>query len=99
MIGGVFLNIDRIVLDGFDHIDRRELATALQQALTEQLASIGPARSSATPLARTHITLGESFSAAQLGQSLARDLCSVISNAGAAGPPSRGNANGAESDA
>ena len=98
-MSGVLLNIDRIVLDGFDHIDRRELAAALQQALAEQLASTGIGQSSATPLARTHITLPDSFSAAHLAQSLARNLCSVIHNAGAAGIAGRGSENGTEADA
>lgn len=99
MSGGIFLNIDRIVLDGFDHIDRHGLAAALQQALVEQLASTDFAHSSATPLTRTNITLQESFSAAQLGQSLARDLCTVIRNAGAARTPARGEVHGGEPDA
>jgi len=96
MSGGVFLNIDRIVLEGFDHIDRRELATALQQALAEQLATSGPGRSSATPSARAHVTLQRSFSAAQLGQSLATELCRIIGNTGAAENANPGNARGAE---
>ena len=99
MSGGIFLNIERIVLDGFDHVDRRALAAALRQALVEQLAFTGIGQSSATPLARTHITLQESFSATQLGQSLARDLCSVIRDSGAVGTTGRGGAQGAEADA
>lgn len=99
MSGGVFLNIDRIVLDGFDHVDRRELAKALQQALTEQLASISPGHSSSTPLARTHIALQESLSAEQLGRSLATELGSVINNAGAARTTGPDGVHGAEPDA
>jgi len=99
MSGGVFLNIDRIVLEGFDHIDRRALATALQRALAEQLASSSPGRSSATPFAQTHITLQRSFNAAQLGQSLATELCRIIGNTVAADTTKPGIAHGADSDA
>lgn len=98
-MSGVFLNIDRIVLDGFDHIDRRELAAALQQALAEQLATTAIGHSSSTPVTRRSITLQESFSATQLGQSLARDLCSVIRNAGATATTQRDSKHGAEPDA
>jgi len=98
-MNGIFLNIDRIVLDGFDHIDRRELAAALQQALAEQMAATAIGRSSSTPLARRSITLQASFSATQLGQSLARDLCGVIRNAGAAATTPRDSKQGAKPDA
>lgn len=99
MSGSVYLNIDRIVLDGFDHIDRRGLTIALQQALEEQLASTDLSHSSATPLSRTHITLQQSSSATQLGQSLARELCSVVRNSGAAASVHHGSEHGAEADA
>lgn len=99
MSGAVVLNIDRIVLHGFDHIDPRELAIALQQALAEQLANTGIGHSSSAPLARTHITLQGSFSASQLGQSLAGTLCSVIRDTGAAATTGPGGANGAGPDA
>ena len=99
MSGGVFLSIDRIVLHGFDRIDRRELATALQEALQEQLTATSIVQSFAAPLARTDITLQQSFSATQLGQSLARDLSSVIRDAGAANTTGQHNARGAKPDA
>ncbi len=87
MSGDIILNIDRIVLHGLDHVDGQTLATALQQALAEQLSS-SPVRSPAEMArVRTRITLPEAVSAEQLGRTLGQSLHGVISDS--AGKPAQ----------
>jgi hypothetical protein len=87
MSGDIFLNIERIVLHGLEHINRHELETALRKALLEQLASGSIGQSLVTKQVRTDIALPGSCNAGQLGQSLADKLCNVISTPGANTPP------------
>lgn len=99
MSGDIFLNIDRIVLHGLDHIDRNELQTALQEALTEQLSARTIAHPSETPRVRTELTLPASFSAGQVGRSLAQNLYGVISDIDTARSPGHAGKQGGQPDA
>jgi hypothetical protein len=99
MSGDVFVNIDRIVLHGLGHIDRQELETALQKALTEQLKAQSIGHPFETPRVRTELTLPASFNAGQVGRSLAQNLCGVISDTGAARSPGSAGKQGGQSDA
>ena len=76
----IFLNIDTIVLRGMDHVDRHELATALQQAMVEQLASNPQLIAADLERVKTHISLPGTFATEQLGQALAGSLSGIISN-------------------
>ena len=85
MSGDIILNIDRIVLHGLDHVDDQTLATALRQALAEQLSSSPDSGPASMARVQTQITLPEVFSAEQLGRTLAQSLHGVISDS--AGKP------------
>ena len=99
MSGDIFLNIDRIVLRGLGRIDRSELEAALQTALTEQLASSSVHHPLEQHRVVTQITLPETVSAGQLGQSLAQNLYAVISDTGIAAAPRNVGKRGGEPNA
>lgn len=80
MSGDVFLNIDRIVLHGMDHVDGKALAAAMQQSLLEQLAANSISHPAAAARVRTEITLPKSCDTEQMGRVLAQSLYGVISN-------------------
>ena len=75
----VFVNIDRVVVHGLDHLDARDLAVALQDALAKQLAGT-EAGSRAADIARvrTRIDLPHGCTAVQLGQALAGTLAGTM---------------------
>lgn len=78
MSGDVFLNIDRIVLHGMEHVDGKALAAAVQQSLLEQLIE-SPIHDPATQArVRAQISLPESCNAAQMGKALAQSLHGII---------------------
>ncbi len=76
----IFLNIDTIVLRGFNHVDRHALAEALQQALAEQLSSNHELSATDLTRVRTNITLPASFGTEQLGQTLGQGLSGIITS-------------------
>lgn len=80
MSGDLFLNIDRIVLHGMDHVDGKALAASLEQALTEQLELNSDHQPAELARVQTQITLSDSFGAGQIGRALAKSLHGVISN-------------------
>ena len=80
MSRNIFLNIDTIVLRGFNHVDRHALAEALQQALVEQLSSNQELSATDLKRVRTNITLPTSFGAEQLGQTLGKSLSGIVVN-------------------
>lgn len=82
MSGDIFLNIERIVLHGMEHVDRFALADALQQALSEQHIPVQAITTAERSRLRADISLPTTFSAEQLGQSLGQTLSSIISEGG-----------------
>ena len=95
----IFLNIDRIVLRGLNHIDRSVLAAALQQALVDQLTSSPSHNPADLSRVRTNITLPAAFGSAQLGQTLAQSLYGVISSNEGTTKPGPVNRQGGRHDA
>lgn len=85
MNGDIFLTIDRIVLQGMGQVDRHQLTTVLQQALSEQLVLRPELTSNDISRMRTNFTLPTDMNGnvgvEQLGQSLTHALCNIISNA------------------
>lgn len=83
MSGDVFVNIDRVVVHGLEHLNARDLAAALQDALAQQLAEV-PVGSQAADVdrVRTRIDLPNGCTATQLGQALAGTLGGVIGDGG-----------------
>ena len=86
----VFVSIDRVVVHGLEHLEARDLAAALQDALAEQLAAT-PAGGQSADIARvgTRIDLPHGCTAAQLGQALASSLADSLGGViGGDGPES-----------
>jgi hypothetical protein len=96
---GVFLNIERIVLHGMDHVDARALAAALQKSLSEQLAANPIHDAAASAWVRTQISLPESCNAEQMGRALAQSLHGVIVNEPATAGRGGAGGRGGRSDA
>ncbi len=80
MSRNIYLNIDTIVLRGFNHVDRHALAEALQQALVEQLSLNQELSATDLTRVRTNITLPTSFGTKQLGQTLGKSLSGIVVN-------------------
>lgn len=80
MSGDIFLNIDRIVLHGMDHVDRHVFADALKQNLTKQLSQTQYWNTSQLPKLETHISPLATNNANLLGQSLAEAIGGILTD-------------------
>ena len=99
MSGETFINIDRIVLHGLDHVDGKTLTTALKQALVEQLTSNPVHNPAAVTRVQTQIALPEAVSAKQMGRVLAQNLHRVISSSAVTPEQDRTGKRGGQPDA
>lgn len=86
----VSLHIDDIVLHGFEHIDRHALTAALEQALSERMASFRPDSGAVTGEMRASLSLPAHAGSAQIGTALA----GVIGDAISAHATNRGDTHG-----
>ena len=99
MSGDTFINIDRIVLHGLEHVDGKTLAAALKQSLVAQLTSSPVRNPAAATRVQTQIALPEAVSAEQMGRALAQNLHRVISSSAVTPEQDRAGKRGGQPDA
>jgi hypothetical protein len=82
MSADIFLNIDRVVVRGMNHIDRNTLAYALEQSLKQALKEYFFTKHNFSdtnvPVIQTNITLPTTANNDQLSESLAHGLIGTL---------------------